>query len=215
MRLWLRASPSTSSYRWMTSRKVGYFLCVVGFLWGITLMNVTLVNYSARENQQQLKVSLCGVLPLIESYADSYCDSYSDIMQKGSTGTDSNGHSDAKLLWKLLNKPSYWYRYQCHIGCSTHLHWNRNWNRFSGNSSAHYYISHLNQNRNRCRNRSWAVEILMVNLTTKYRSKVIENWYFVAAKVPFKLLQAKLNSKRHSTYNLKQHFERQKAIPIP
>ena len=156
MRLWLRASPMTS-YRWMTSRKVGYFLCVVGFLWGITLMNVTLVNYSARENQQQLKVSLCGVLPLPDSYADSY----SDNMQKGSTGTDSNGHSDAKLLWKLLNKPSYWYQYQCHIGYSTHLHWNRNQNRFNGNSSVHYYISHLYRNRNRNQNR--AVETHYLN----------------------------------------------------
>ena len=60
------------------------------------------------------------------------------------TGTDSDGHSDAK------------YRYRFETGYSTHLHWNRNRNRFSGNSSAHYYISHLNQNRNR--NRSRGVE---------------------------------------------------------
>ena len=39
-----------------------------------------------------------GVFPLPDSYADSYFDSYSDYMQKGSTGTDSNSHSDAKLL---------------------------------------------------------------------------------------------------------------------
>ena len=74
--------------------------------------------------------SLYGVFPLPDSYAD--------IMQKGSTGTDSNGHSDTKLLWKLLKKPPYWYQYWCQIGYSTHLHQNRNQNRFSGNNSAHY-----------------------------------------------------------------------------
>lgn len=45
-----------ASTRWMTSRRLGYFLCVVGFLWGVTLMNMTLVNYTAKENQHQLKV---------------------------------------------------------------------------------------------------------------------------------------------------------------
>ena len=47
-----------------------------------------------------LSVSVCCVMlfPLPDSYAYSYSDSYSDIMQKGSTGTNSNGHSDAKLL---------------------------------------------------------------------------------------------------------------------
>ena len=46
------------------------------------------------------------------------------------------------------------------IRYSTHLHQNRNWNRFSGNSSAHCYISHLNRNwiRHRHRNQSRAVE---------------------------------------------------------
>ena len=43
-------------------------------------------------------------LPDSDSYADSETDS--DNMQKGYTGTDSNGDScddsDAKLLWKLL-----------------------------------------------------------------------------------------------------------------
>ena len=43
-----------------------------------------------------------GVFPLPDSYADSYSDSYLGIMQKGYTRTDSNGHSDAKLLWQLL-----------------------------------------------------------------------------------------------------------------
>ena len=43
-----------------------------------------------------------GVFPFLNSNADSYSDSYCDNMQKGSTGTDSDGHSDAKLLWKLL-----------------------------------------------------------------------------------------------------------------
>ena len=33
---------------------------------------------------------------------DPYSNSYSDNMQKDSTGTNSNCHSDAKLLWKLL-----------------------------------------------------------------------------------------------------------------
>ena len=41
-----------------------------------------------------------GVFPLPDSFADSYSDS--DIMQKGSTGTDSNGHSNAKSQWKLV-----------------------------------------------------------------------------------------------------------------
>ena len=62
-----------------------------------------------------------GMFPLPNSYADSY----SDVMQKGSTGTESNGHSDVKLLWKLLKNPSYWYWYQCQIGYSTHLHRNK------------------------------------------------------------------------------------------
>ena len=92
-----------------------------------------------------------GLFPLPYSYADSY----SDIMQKGSTGTNSNNHSDAKLLWKLLKNPSDRYWYQCQIGYSTHLHRNRNQNRFSGKSSAHYYISHLNQNLNRNRTGIW------------------------------------------------------------
>ena len=39
-----------------------------------------------------------GVFPLPDSYSDSYSYSYSDIMQKDSTRTDSDGHSDAKLL---------------------------------------------------------------------------------------------------------------------
>ena len=105
-----------------------------------------------------------GVFPLPDSYADFYSDSYSDNMQKGSTWTNSNGHSDANLLWKLLKNPPYRYRYQCQIGYSTHLHRNTNWNinqnRFSGKSSAHYYISHLNRNQNSNwhRNRSRAVE---------------------------------------------------------
>ena len=43
-----------------------------------------------------------GVFPLPDSSAYSYCDSYSNNMRKGSTGTNSNGHSNAKLLWKLL-----------------------------------------------------------------------------------------------------------------
>ena len=35
---------------------------------------------------------------LPNSYANFYSDSYSDNMQKGYTGTDSDGDSDAKLL---------------------------------------------------------------------------------------------------------------------
>ena len=41
-----------------------------------------------------------GVFPLPDSYSDS--DSYSDNMQKGSTGTYSDGHSDVKSQWKLV-----------------------------------------------------------------------------------------------------------------
>ena len=44
--------------------------------------------------------ALNGVFPLADSYADS--NSYSNNMQKGSTGTDSDGHSDAKSQWKLV-----------------------------------------------------------------------------------------------------------------
>ena len=114
--------------------------------------------YTLTEHQSENFLwSICYcVFPLPDSYADSYSDSYCNNMQKGSTGTNSNGYSDAKLLWKLLKKPPCWYQYWCQIGYSTHLQWNRNQNRFSANSSAHYYISHLNQNRNR--NRSLVVE---------------------------------------------------------
>ena len=45
--------------------------------------------------------------PLAQCYGvftllDFYSDSYSDNMQKVYTGTDSNGHSDAKSQWILL-----------------------------------------------------------------------------------------------------------------
>ena len=64
-----------------------------------------------------------------------------------------------KVTMKItFKKPPCWYWYQYQIGYSTHLHGNRNCNRFSGNSSAHYYISHLNRSRNRNRNQNRAVE---------------------------------------------------------
>ena len=57
---------------------------------------------SCVQTKQKRKFSLMfatyGVFTLPDSYADSYSDSDSINMQKGYTGTDSNGDSDAKLL---------------------------------------------------------------------------------------------------------------------
>ena len=41
-------------------------------------------------------------MALIIPLPDSYSDSYSDKMQKGSTGTDFDGYSNAKSQWKLV-----------------------------------------------------------------------------------------------------------------
>ena len=106
-----------------------------------------------------------SVFPLRNSYADWSPDSYSDNMQKGSTGTNSNGHCDAELLWKLLKKTPHKYRYECQIRYSTHLHQNRNRNR------------NRKRNRNRNRNRfSWNTPERMKDIPHAARS-----WIQVAA----------------------------------
>ena len=54
-------------------------------------------SLSYKINHTPANISYC-VFPL----PDSYSDSHSDNMQKGSTGTDSDGHSDAKSQWNLV-----------------------------------------------------------------------------------------------------------------
>lgn len=58
---YLKTSPS---YRWMTSRRLGYFLCFVGFVWGLALMNMTLISDNNKESQH-LKVQFQGFTTLI------------------------------------------------------------------------------------------------------------------------------------------------------
>ena len=72
------------------------------------------------------------MFPLPDSYADSYSD-YAEMLH----WDQFQWSFRCKVTMKItLKTPPYQYQYQCQIGYSTHLHQNR----FSGNSSAHYYI---------------------------------------------------------------------------
>ena len=145
----------------------GYFVCVYPFC--------------LLENRG---VSECyGVFPLPDSDSETYSETDSDSMQKGYTGTDSDGDSYAKSQWKCMGCIPYRYWYWCQNGYSSH--WNRNQymhrslNRFSGNTSAHYYYSHFHRNRNRSRhrNRSRAVETHHYTGSHPEYSDMVTDWY--------------------------------------